>query len=720
MKKYFILIILFISTNLLAQNGTIFGKITDNNGLPLIGANILVENTLLGTATDANGNYRIENVPNGNYRIIVSVISYKKLTSKLLKINDNIEEINFTLEPTSYQLDQLVISANKFTQDLSTIASSSYLIDQKTFAEKNFRQIDDALRYVPGVTMVSDQLSIRGSSGYSRGAGTRVLVTMDGIPIYSPDAGDIIWELVPVSEIGRVEIIKGASSSLYGSSAIGGVVNVLSKEISSNPVTYFKFQGGLYSNPSHKEWKWADKSLYLNSQTISHSRSIGKFSFAASITRLEDYSYRQNDYQLRFGGYLNANYQFSQNTSLKIFATGYTRDRETFNYWENIENALSPPTENIGEITSSDRTILGLTFNHLVNNDLTITFIPSAYFSFWKDNSESKNKSDSRLYRSELRANYKYSNSLKIISGIEGQFSTVSSNIFGNRKANGFGGYFQTDYNVIENIGLSLGLRYDVNKLELIEATQSLSPKIGVTYRLSESTLLRGAIGKGYRSPTLAEAFTSTTTGGITVKPNLAIKSETSYSIEFGGNHNFSENFNIDFSFFNNEYYDMIEPGFDPADGEVFFNNVTRARIQGTDFSVSFNPIPELNIKTGYTYLWARDIENNRTLNYRPRHTIIIGANYAKSIYEFGIDVRYLSRVDNIDIELVDLGIVPDGDNRVEIIVLDANLGLNLFKYNLPLRFYLRGNNLLNYNYVELIGNIAPIRNYSLNLELIF
>ena len=721
MKKLFFLILVLLSnTFLYGQNGSISGSITDINGLPLIGANILVENTLLGTATDAKGRYRINNIPNGNYRVIVSVISYKKITSGIIEIKSKNEEVNFRLEPTSYQLDQLVISANKFSQDLDKIPTSTYLIDQKIFAEKNIRQIDDALRYVPGVTMTLDQISIRGSSGYSRGAGTRVLVTLDGIPIYSPDAGDIIWELVPVSEIGRVEIIKGASSSLYGSSAIGGVINVLSKEISSNPVTYLKFHGGIYSNPSHKEWEWTDRDLYFNSQTISHSRSIGKLSLSASVTRLEDYSYRQNDYQLRFGGYLNANYQFSQNTSLKLMSTGYTRDRETFNYWENIERALSPPTEDIGQVTNSDRTIFGLTLNHIFNNELSITFIPSAYLSYWKDNSTNRNNSDSKLYRSEIRANYNYSKSLKIISGIEGQFSKVSSRIFGKRESNGFGMYFQSDYNMIEHLDLSFGLRYDINKLENIEATQSLSPKIGATYKFNEQTTLRGALAKGYRAPTLAEAFTSTTTAGITVKPNLEIKSETSYTIEFGANHSFSENFNIDISVFNNEYYDMIEPGFDPSDGEVFFNNVTRARIQGSEVLINFTPISEINFKTGYTYLWARDIEKKKTLNYRPRHTIIIGASYTKSIYEFGLDARYLSRVDNIDNELVDLGVVPDGDERVEVIVIDANLGLNLFKYNIPLRFYFRANNLLNYNYVELIGNIAPLRNYSFNLELIF
>jgi outer membrane cobalamin receptor len=69
---------------------------------------------------------------------------------------------------------------------------------------------------VPGVNLVDDQLSIRGSSGYSRGAGARVLMAIDGLPFYTGDTGEIIWEAVPVNEIETVEIIKGASSSLYG------------------------------------------------------------------------------------------------------------------------------------------------------------------------------------------------------------------------------------------------------------------------------------------------------------------------------------------------------------------------------------------------------------------------------------------------------------------------------------------------------------------------
>ena len=237
--KYTFIFILLFNLSFYAQSGEVFGTVTDNNGQPLIGANVIVENTLLGTATDSKGRYRIFNLPNRKFKIVVSVIGYSKETSEVLIPSSERQEVNFQLEPTSYQYDQLVITANKYSQDLREVAASGYVIDSKLFSERGYQNIDDAFRYVPGVTMTLDQISIRGSSGYSRGAGTRVLVAMDGIPIYTPDTGEIIWELIPITEIKRVEILKGAASSLYGSSAIGGVINIISKEMTTNPVLLF-------------------------------------------------------------------------------------------------------------------------------------------------------------------------------------------------------------------------------------------------------------------------------------------------------------------------------------------------------------------------------------------------------------------------------------------------------------------------------------------------
>ncbi len=722
MKKIFtILFVLTFTCLLKAQTGEIYGKVTDNNNRPLIGVNILIEGTVLGTATNSSGEYSLRNLKPGNYRLSFSMIGFSKFTSAPIKLNNTKVKLNVRLSPTSYRYNQLVVTANKHSQKLSEVAASTYIIDTKKFSEKNYQKIDDAFRYVPGVTMTLDQISIRGSSGYSRGAGTRVLITFDGIPIYTPDTGEIIWELVPVTEIGKVEILKGAASSLYGSSAIGGVINIIPKELTSNPVTFIKMQGGFYAKPSFQEWQWNKKTRYFNSQTFSHSRSFGKFGLSVSISRLEDLSYKQNEDQLRYSGYLKANYDFSEKTTLSFLAAGFTRKRYTFNFWRDLKHALSPPEEDLGQSIKSDRTILGMNFNHIFNKQLSLTIIPSLYLSYWKDESESQNKSSSKLFRTEARFNYNPFKNLTIVGGSEFQHNIVGSTIFGNRTANGIGAFTQIDYKFIEPLNISFGVRYDFNKLAYLQSESSFSPKLGITYKISNATFLRGAFSKGFRTPTLAEAFTSTTTSGITVKPNPNLKAEDSFSFEAGVKHYFSDNFNLDFAIFNNEYYDFIEPGFDPKDGELFFNNVTRARIQGAELNLTSSFFSKnLLLNLGYTFLNSKDILLDKPLKYRPKHSLVVSIDFAKSFYQAGLDFRYSSKVARIDNELVDLGFVPDGDKRVPIIVLDARIGTNLFSYKIPLRAFFNINNILNYNYVEMIGNIAPIRNYSLSLEMIF
>ncbi len=721
MKNILTLVLLFLlSVMVKAQTGRIYGNVKDNLSNPLLGANIILEGTLIGVATDSKGNFNIPKIKNGNYYLTASVIGFKKYRSKKINVNNNETEITIVLSPTSYQIDQLIITANKFGQNLKEISSSSYVLDSKIFSEKNYQKVDDAFRYVPGITMTQDQISIRGSSGYSRGAGTRVLVAIDGIPIYTPDTGEIIWELIPINDISKIEILKGAASSLYGSSAIGGVINIITNKITSNPVTYAKLQGGVYSKPSYKKWEWTNKTLTFNKQSVSHSRSIGKLSLSATLSRFEDLSYRKNDYQIRYSAFFKANYRFSESTSLSFWGTGYTREKSTFIYWKDLSNALIPPESDLGQSIKSDRTIMGFKLDHIFNDKLTLTFVPSAYLSFWKDQSESSNKSSSKLYRNELRAKYKFSDSANLISGIEYQYNKVGSNIFGDRKSNTIGVFSQLDYKILEPLNLTLGIRFDNNKLADLQSESSFSPKLGLNYKLDENTYFRASFGKGFRAPSLAEAFTSTTTSGVTVKPNPNIKSETSYSFEVGINHNFTNLLNVDLSIFNNEYFDMIEPSFDKY-GDILFKNLTRARIQGIDFSTVIPLLPDnLTMNLGYNYLWAIDINTKSFLKYRPKNSIVAGLNFKYNIIETGIDFRYSSKVENIDNEFVDLGLVPDGDKRVAIYVLDARIGFNLFALHIPGKIFLNAVNLLNYNYVELIGNIAPIRNISISAEIVF
>ena len=120
--------------------------------------------------------------------------------------------------------------------------------------------------------MNSTQMNIRGSSGYSRGVGSRVLFLIDGIPILTGDTREVSYDVIPTYLIERVEIVKGAGSALYGSSALGGVVNMMTKEIDQLPHYYLKMYGGLHSQTAYPQWNWSDKSRSPN--RISRSQEI--------------------------------------------------------------------------------------------------------------------------------------------------------------------------------------------------------------------------------------------------------------------------------------------------------------------------------------------------------------------------------------------------------------------------------------------------------------
>ena len=117
---------------------------------------------------------------------------------------------------------------------------------------KNTTNIQTAIEQVPGVTITDGQANIRGGSGWSYGAGTRVQVMVDDMPLISGDAGQAQWSLISTENINQVEVIKGASSALYGSSALNGVINIRTAYPSSEPETKVNFHHGFYDNAKRK------------------------------------------------------------------------------------------------------------------------------------------------------------------------------------------------------------------------------------------------------------------------------------------------------------------------------------------------------------------------------------------------------------------------------------------------------------------------------------
>lgn len=717
------IIFIFLSAAMFVfpQNLSISGTVTDtaNNVLP--GVNVKITGTNFGSATGVNGSYYIGKLKPGKYSLEFSSIGYKTKRIYNLDLHIKSQVINIILDQQPIISQQVIVTASKYAQRLSDLPVSASVIHADLFEKKDINDLEDAMRYVPGVNMIDDQISIRGSSGYSRGAGTRVLLAIDGIPYYTGDTGEIIWEIIPTPEIDRVEIIKGASSSLYGSSAIGGVINVITKGIGSKPVTYIKTNIGAYDKPSYSIWDWSKEVRTFSGITAAHSERIGKLGLSLSITRLSDMSYKQSGYYTRYIGFLKGIYDFSPSSSLTLLANSMNQHDGTFLYWKDSRNALVPPDANQGESVTSGRYMAGAIYKNIITKDFFINIRGSYYRNDWSDQTSAHNNSLSNLYRLEVQSNANLFRNFVLVSGIEVTADNVHSNIFSNEASSGFGIYSQADYKFELPLSATFGIRYDYSKLSNQIGVSAVSPKAGLNYRVSDRLSLRSSFGTGFRAPTLSEAFTSTTTGGITIVPNYDLKPETNWSFEVGANWQINNYIDLDAAIFNNEYYNFIEPNFVSNSLFAQFQNITRARIQGFEFNSSSTFFDDrLKLELSYTYLWARDLDLNQALKYRPRHLALASLDYTLGDLDIGADFRYSSKVEQMDFELVSLGVIKDGTKRVDIQVLDLRAGYNLNQFGIPAKIYINANNIFNYNYVELIANIAPIRNYSISMEFLF
>lgn len=721
--KFLIISIIFLPLFLSAQTASIIGRVISENLQPVIGANIIIVETGQGDASDEQGNFAIKNVEYGIYTLEISSIGYEKRKITNVKSGEGIKPVTIVLKETTFETEQIIVSASKYEQKIEDLTVSTTVIQPNYINRKNFLSFDEVLRYIPGVQMNLEQVSIRGSSGYSKGVGARVLVAINGIPLYSGDNGDVVWELIPLTDIERVEVIKGPASSLYGSSAIGGVINIITKSSVKNPVTYFKSYFGAYDKPSYDTWKWDDSYRTFYGAELTHSNSYEDLGFTISLKKFDNMSYRQNDYYKRYLGHIKLNYNFSPENYLLFFSNYLYSNRGNYLYWKDSRNALVPKDEDNGNYVKSYRSFNGLIYHHYFNEKFWSEVKASYYRTRFDGYGLEVTSSTANLFRGELLTNYNSSESIVFTSGAEVSYSKVESNIFSNTNFFGSGVYTQVEFKGIKDLIANFGLRYDYIKVDTISGKHALTPRMGLNYKLRDNLILRGSVGTGFRAPTPAEIFTTASVGGgVGVEQNPGLTSETSLSFELGAYFNHNQNFSIDAAFYQTDYDNFIEPNL-TKEGDIQFINLSKARIQGFESILNWSIFPdELDIQIGYNYMWARDIEKKKAMKYRPRNVVYTQIKYSPMQFEFGFDFRYLSRVEEIDFALVEppLALVTDGAKRVPIYVSDFSAGYNLLVGNLPAKIYLNIKNIFNYYYVEFIGNVAPIRNVSLSTEIYF
>ncbi|MDP6909024.1 MAG: TonB-dependent receptor plug domain-containing protein, partial [Flavobacteriales bacterium] len=296
MKRIFTTSILsFLTLFVLAQDtGTLKGVLKDkDSGETLIGASVVSEaDKSRGSATDFDGNFSVI-LPVGEQNVIVSSIGYEtKVVAVTIKSGET-TTLNMDLGMESEKLEMVVVSAGKFEQKVEDLTVSVAVIKPEIVESRGSTSAEDALEQTPGLTIVDSEPQMRGGSGYSFGAGARVMVLVDDLPIMSGDAGRPSWGFIPVENLAQIEVIKGASSVLYGSAALNGIINIRTAYPKDKPKTKINLITGFYSVPERDTARWwgSDDLPIFGGMNFFHSRKAGQWDIVVGGNVFIDNSY---------------------------------------------------------------------------------------------------------------------------------------------------------------------------------------------------------------------------------------------------------------------------------------------------------------------------------------------------------------------------------------------------------------------------------------------
>ena len=277
------------------------------------------------------------------------------------------------MTPAPVETEQIVVSASKREQSLQDVPVSISLLDGGLIQQRNLLSPEDALRYIPGVSLTGTQVNIRGSSGYSLGAGSRVLMLLDGTPFIAGDTGELIYELIPMGAVDRIEVVKGASSALYGSNALGGVINIITKPAPEAAESIVRTYAGFYNKPDYPQWEWSDHPRFFNGQSLSHSQRMGDLGVSIFASRQLDDGYRQNDYQRRYNVFLKVREALSPANSVGLAFGLVSHSMGQFLYWRNADSALITPLKHETDNVKSLRYFLSGVYNATLSDRVLFT-----------------------------------------------------------------------------------------------------------------------------------------------------------------------------------------------------------------------------------------------------------------------------------------------------------------------------------------------------------
>ena len=728
------------------------GQVYDAETLqPLAGTNvILVKNSVkanqFGVATAKNGTFIFLRVEPGSYKLTIRRIGYEDQIFKNMQVGSAATPkfLRIPLKPTAINADEVIITATRREQTAQMAPASVAIVSTSQLRNSPVRTFDQVLESVPGISIyrssdVSVQsLSIRGSSDVAGGGvGNRVLLTIDGRPALTADTGGALWSLVPLGYIEQVEVVKGAFSSLYGSTAMGGVVNVITRRPAYRALTTVETGFGLYEQ-THPALRFSEQTSYRNELTVRHSGNRGRVSYLLDLSRKQSDGHSENAGSRFFNAFGKLMYDLRKNRNLEISLGTTTSDNDFPHTWL---SALQPLRVDPGDRDDrQQKRAYSADFHYWALANANIKYSSRFYFyrnssrSFYNENDPNWLSTGNQPFGQQTWVDAdKYGNLSQIdvilnddhnlIGGLDFQLDRVDSApdtiMYGKRQVNNIAGYLQHEWQVSPQWTLTSGLRYDWNHLVNGQNLSQLSPKLAAVYHPNSRLAIRTLFGQAFRAPSIAERFFQReVNGGTLFKPNPELQAEKmDFSLESGFRLQATDQLSFDFSYFRYHYRDMIYwQEISEEEGVIYtlfqVRNLNRALLQGLEATVDYRWSRHLHAAATYTLTDAKDQSPNRAddiLPYRARHALFLSLNATYNRFNLHVNSRYQSQIDEVFLYPLD---APDA-----FFVSNAKLGVRLTK---PVQASLAVNNIFDSQYEELARYRMPGRNWFFGLEYQF
>lgn len=628
---------------------TLQGKVVDEEGQPVLCATVRLEKTTIGAVTNDQGEFVFKDVPNGEYVMRTSRMDFETLKQNVSQSDEN---LLIQLKKSYLNLNEVVVTGTGTYHRLKDTPVPVEVITAKEISNTGALNFEDAL------AALSTSIATKGAYNIVMSGlrNKQVLILVDGKRLAGDVGGDNDLERIDMSNIRRVEIVKGGASSLYGSEAMGGVINIITNTpqnkvdvVSSTRISKYG-QFNQNTNVGFKLGKFVSQTTYQRRQTEGWQLSkyeIKSLSKPTRDTLVETgkqamAAYKSNTVSQKFV------YNLSKRSS--IYTKGVYYDKKTDRPYADYVYDMYYKDYNfsLGGDYHFRKHVNYITFDSYYDN-----------YEYYKDYLKKSGKFEAgdrdmtkrqRLFNTTIKGVFSLGDNNKLNTGLDfmNEYMKNPESLAESQSAYSIAFYAQDEIKVIERLSLVAGFRL----LHHETFKNKFTPKLSAMYALDHFNF-RASYAAGFRAPNLQELYYDKTSGSMVSQGNIDLKPERSNYFSLNTEY-ISDLFTASVTGYINNIKDIIDREVQPLTPEdeaggiktrYMYNNVSKARTQGIDVAINTFLGSGFSIGLNYSYLDARNRVDNKPLFGSSRHTGTLNGNWNKQWSDYNLNINLNSRL---------------------------------------------------------------------------